>query len=57
MVVHYGQLDKVMMKNDANSLFAEYAVRDQASDSWAVERVGHEFRKRNILQGFKPIFG
>ena len=60
MAVYYSQLDKVMAPDDASTIIAEAASKDTfssaASHASNAERLGAEFRCRNFLQGFKPLF-
>ena len=56
MAIHYCQFDKVMSSNDASSLLSCSAVYDPASNISIAERQGKDFRDRNFLKGYRPIF-
>ena len=55
MTVYYTQFDKVMAIDDASSVVA-HASQGSSKDTSAAEMLGKDFRARNFLNGFKPLF-
>ena len=56
MALHYSQYDKVMTQNDASSLLSNSSTHNSPSEISLAEKLGQEYRNRNFLQGYKPIF-
>ena len=55
MAVYYTQCDKVIAIDDASSMVA-HASQGSSKDMSAAEMLGKDFRARNFLNGFKPLF-
>ncbi len=56
MAVYYTQFDKVMAVEDASSVVAYASRSNLGEDSSKAENLGKEFRNRNFLKGYKPLF-
>ena len=56
MAIYYTQFDKVLATADASSVIARATSEHSPEDiSWA-EKLGIEFRERNYLKGYNPLF-
>ena len=49
MAIHYSQFDKVSQCTDPSAILATSATSQ-------AEKAGRDFRERNLLRGFKPVF-
>ena len=56
MAIYYSQYDKVMSLNDSSSVVSSAAQHDPKLGVSPSELLGNEFRERNFLKGFKPLF-
>ena len=56
MAIHYSQFDRVMDPNDASAIMSSSALQESSSIASVAEKLGIEFRDRNSLKGYKPLF-
>ena len=56
MAIYYSQYDKVMSLNDSSSVVSSAAQHDPKLGVSPAELLGNEFKERNFLKGFKPLF-
>ena len=56
MAIYYSQYDKVMLLNDSISVVSSAAQHDLKLGVSPAELLGNEYRERNFLKGFKPLF-
>ena len=57
MATYYCQFDSVMANNDESSVLSNAARQNKTASSLAAaESLGKDFRQRNHLKGYKPVF-
>ena len=56
MATYYCQFDSVMADNNASSVLLNAARQNKTASSSAAESLGKDFRQRNHLEGYKPLF-